>query len=86
MKSMQFFSGLIFVTLMCACTSKQLAVGAAQIAADTQCSNNNNVSYLRCGTNVESEYQKNKQLKEQSMKEADEAVKQKQLEDFKKAK
>lgn len=60
------------VIFLSSCTVKQVLGGAAQFEANKHCDSNSNVSYLRCGTNLKSEYEKNKALHERVLKEADE--------------
>lgn len=69
LKVLYFVFGMIFLS---SCTGKQIIVGAAQFETNKHCDNDSDISYLRCGINIESEYEKNKALHEQVIKEAEE--------------
>lgn len=74
------------ILMLSACAGRDIVAGVAQFEADKHCSNTSDISYLQCGTQVDDEYEKNRLLKEQQLREADEALQQEKLEQFKKSK
>jgi hypothetical protein len=81
-KKIFLFSAVML--LLSACTGREVITGVAQLEADKHCDPMSDVSYLRCGTDIDDEYEKNRALKEQHMREADEELRQKELERLKK--
>ncbi len=74
---------LCFLISLSGCTAREVITNTLQVGADIHCEQESNVSYTRCGTNLEEEYKRGQELREQHLEDVDKELKQKRLEELK---